>query len=95
MVGQKGESQIQKREIKQHAAPVIFLLLVKPCGFLRVVQKVEDLPVHLARDVKIAVGEGAQRDQGAQFVVVPILDKRDSDFVGFGKDLSCRAFIIK
>ena len=71
------KTDVKKAEFKQYPAPFAFQLLVQAHGLLGVVQKVQDFPVDVAADIQIPVQIGGQRDQGAEFIVVPVVDQQE------------------
>ncbi len=81
----KGE--VQNGEIEQNASTLRFALLIKQRCFLCIIQKGEQFTINVARHIEVIVAKPVQIDQGAHFIVDPILDQhhirqRGVDFSG-------------
>ena len=70
-------------------------MLIQGHSFAGFIQQAQDGAIHLARDIKIPVCIGVQVDQGAQFIVWPILDQDGLPLTGARDFLGAGAFIVE
>ena len=70
------KAQIKQRKIRQAAATLAFLLLIKPRGFLGFIQKRQQIAIDRAADIQKPLAQAAQLNQGAIFIIWPIADQR-------------------
>ena len=89
------ESQIHQTEFKQHLPPFALALAIECGGFLRLIQKVENLAIHVAADIEKPVRDRLQRHQRAELVVHPVLDHDHVVFAGGLQLRGCGALEIK